>query len=202
MLDIFSKIFDSLFPPHESIRQLKAENAANFTRHFSPHRFANCIALSDYSNPSIKAAVTANKFHDHEEAATLLSTLVEHWLNTLPVKPTIFIPIPLSPVRQKSRGYNQVVRVLEKTQTKNVRIENLLSRTKETRPQTSLNRTDRFKNVEGAFVYQNIQLNLAGTRVVIIDDVVTTGATMFAAEKSLSEHLPIDCEVICIALAH
>ncbi len=201
MLDIFSKLLDTLFPPHESVRHLKVETTDNFVRHFSPHRFANCVALSDYNNPIIKNAVIANKFHDFEKAADLLSTLVEHWLQTLPAQPTILVPIPLSPKRLKSRGYNQVLRVLEKT--KNVEIiEDLLIRTKETKPQTSLNRDGRFKNMEEAFIYMSTKRNLTGYRIVIIDDVVTTGATMFAAENALIPHLPENAKIICIALAH
>jgi ComF family protein len=203
MLDIFSKIVDTLFPLHESVRHLKVETTDNFVRHFSPHRFANCIALSDYNNPTIKDAITANKFHDFEKAADLLSTLVEHWLQTLPAQPTILVPIPLSPKRLKSRGYNQVLRVLEKTQNKNVEIiEDLLIRSKETRPQTSLNRDGRFKNMEEAFIYMSTERKLTGYRIVIIDDVVTTGATMHVAQSTLRMNLPENTEIICVALAH
>ncbi len=203
MLDIFSKIFDGIFPQPESIKKLRAENQKDFIKYFSPHRFANCITLSDYSNPIIKAAITANKFNDYDKAASLLSTLIEHWLNTQPPIPTIFVPIPLSSSRYKSRGYNQVTRILEKIKADNVTIQNILTRDRDTKTQTSLSRIDRFKNVERVFTYSDDYKEMIyPQRIVLVDDVITTGATMFAAKSVLMEKLPSDCELICLALAH
>ncbi len=202
MLDIFAHIYDTLFPPHESITRLKNEFRDNFIRHFSPHKFADCIVLSDYANPFIKAAITANKFHDSKKAAMLLSALIEHWLDTLPNKPTIFVPIPLSPARFKQRGYNQVTRVLKNTTITDVKIKELLIRSKETKPQTTLKRAERITNIKDAFIFKEQAADFSAERIVIIDDVVTTGATILTARNTLSVHIPKNCEVICLALAH
>lgn len=202
MLDIFAHIYDIIFPPNESIKRLRNESRDNFVRHFSSHKFANCIALSDYTNPYIKAAITANKFHDSNKAATLLSALIEHWLRTLPDKPTIFVPIPLSSARLKQRGYNQVTRILESSTLTNLKIKELLVRIKETKPQTTLKRAERIKNIKDAFQFREQQIDSSIKRIIIVDDVVTTGATILDARKTLSFHIPKDCEIICLALAH
>lgn len=202
MLDIFLKICDLIAPPHESIATLRQENKHTFLRHFSPQRVAHTIAISNYSNPVVKASITANKFHNHKKAARLLAELLNHWLYTLPSRPTILVPIPLSNKRQRERGYNQVIRVLENLPSQEFKILPLLHRHKETAPQTSLAREDRFKNMVDVFAVKNLPEDLANYRIIIVDDVTTTGATLHSALYALTPNLPQKCEVICLALAH
>lgn len=202
MLDIFVQIYDTIFPTHESIKKIKSETKQEFVRFFRPHRFINSFALLDFTHDKVRATITANKFYDYEPASELLSGIIEHWLETLPPSPTILIPIPLSQSRQKERGYNQVSRVLAKVNKKDTEVWEALSRTRDTKPQTSLSREDRFKNIADAFVSIDVKKDLSGYRIVIVDDVVTTGATMHAAHAAISLKLPKDCEVLCVALAH
>ncbi len=113
MLDIFQQLADSLFPPLEAVRLLRPVKKEEFARYYEPHTFQNFIALAEYHHPTIKAAITANKFHDYQKAAILLSVLIENYLNTNTQPNTVFVPIPLSSERARERGYNQVSRVLK-----------------------------------------------------------------------------------------
>lgn len=201
MLNILRLILDSIFPLHDCLKRLQTVTTKDFDRYLTIQTHANTTVLSDYNLPAIKAAITANKFHDYQKAAELLGSLINNWYKNLPTKPTIFIPVPLSKARESKRGYNQVTRILE-TVEEPIIIEKLLIRTKHTVPQTSLSKTERLKNVVGAFKCVPRNDLAKYNRVIIVDDVVTTGATLVAARKALIPHLPKDCEIICLALAH
>jgi ComF family protein len=201
MLDIFAHIYDTIFPPHESILKLRLETNTNFGRHLHTFPQPSWIALADYQNPYIKAAITANKFHNSDKAASLLATLLDIWLADQDTSNLAMVPIPLSAARQKSRGYNQVTRVLKHSRS-DLPIIPLLSRTRDTAPQTSLTRTDRLKNTVDAFAVQTKYLPLPVTNIILVDDVTTTGATLHSAQTTLMTHLPKDCQIQAIALAH
>ncbi len=202
MLNIFLQISDLIAPPHESIAVLRKETNDTFLRFFSPQKITGIVALSTYSNSLIRASITANKFHNYHASAKLLANLLNHWLCTLPNKPTVIVPIPLSKQRQKERGYNQVTRVLENLPNKNFEILTFLDRHKDTVPQTSLTRGERFKNMVDVFSLNHNSKDLSGYRIIIIDDVTTTGATLRSALLTLKPNIPPDCEIICLALAH
>jgi ComF family protein len=198
MMDIFQQLLDLLFPYPRDIKYLKDLKDFDFESLFAPRYFLGNFVLSEYQHPVIKAAITANKFHNYEPASSILAVLVNHWSKTIPETNTIFVPIPLSKEREKDRGYNQVTRVLNESKTNHLP---LLTRTKHTKPQTSLNRTERFNNMHDVFS-ANIPKDFNYSQVVIIDDVVTTGATLRAAKSTLEKELPHHCKIICVAIAH
>lgn len=87
------------------------------------------------------------------------------------------LPVALHPARRRRRGFDQAWLLAERV---SVRIgvpaaQGVLRRTVHTKPQAMLRRHDRLVNVTGAFVAAEA---LAGKRVLLVDDVMTTGATM------------------------
>jgi len=102
------------------------------------------------------------------------------------------LPMPLSARRLQSRGYNQAwqltqaLGVLSRTPARCDAT--LLLRIKDTPPQTRLDRQARLQNVQGAFVVAPLRLaGLEGKQVVLIDDVMTSGASLFAAAQALRD---------------
>jgi ComF family protein len=98
----------------------------------------------------------------------------------------LIIPIPLHKTKLQLRGYNQTAffaegmsEILDMPSLLDV-----LKRSKQTTSQTKLNREDRFQNLDQAFMIENKQ-KIQGKHVLLVDDVVTTGATLISAGQCL-----------------
>ncbi len=107
------------------------------------------------------------------------------WFDHYVVVPDLIVPIPLHRTRRLERGYNQSeMLALGLAKRLSIRVEQLaLSRVNVTRRQTGLTRQARQENVAGVF---RADPNLVrGQRVLLIDDVVTTGATAASAIDAL-----------------
>ncbi len=203
MLDIFSQLLQYILPLHPSRKLLESSNSQLFCRNYKPQSIHGLICLASYQVPLIKAVVTANKFHNDTHAAQLLASLLQTYLATLPRTPTILIPIPLSKQRERERGYNQVTRVLSYLPpSTHLNIVSLLVRLRNTHPQTTLHRTDRLKNMKGVFSLDDAYPLPEYTRFIIVDDVLTTGATMLAAKETLLPNLPTGSTLMCVSLSH
>lgn len=103
----------------------------------------------------------------------------------LPSGPCLVVPVPLTRSRLRERGYNQaalLARALAKR--RGWPYGDVLRRTGESAPQHTLDRRERQANLEGAFRCTKV---LAGAHVVLVDDVMTTGATVHWAALALLE---------------
>jgi ComF family protein len=99
------------------------------------------------------------------------------------------VPVPLSSSRQRERGYNQsaeLARWLAARWGLPV-MDSLLERTRATRTQTRLTPGERHRNVSGAFRARAARSALRGLHLVLVDDVVTTGATLNACAAALHD---------------
>jgi ComF family protein len=99
---------------------------------------------------------------------------------------TLVVPVPLHPTKQREREFNQAER-LGRRLASALRLPiapRLLRRAKPTRTQTLLTREERQENVRGAFALRKPG-TLAGQRIVLVDDVFTTGATTNACARVL-----------------
>ena len=112
------------------------------------------------------------------------------------------IPIPLHPKKEKIRGYNQSHVIAEGIcEIMNVPIaEKCLVRSVFTDTQTKKSRDDRYQNVKDIFELKNPE-KLQNKHVLLVDDVLTTGATLMSAGKTLSRVEGIKISVVTAACA-
>lgn len=130
--------------------------------------------------------------------------LGELWCAALGERPPpaadCLVPVPLAPGRLRERGYNQALelaRPLAKQLQLPLRWQSL-RRIRATAPQSGLDRKARARNLRGAFAADPA---LRGQRVLLIDDVMTTGATLAACARSLRRVGVVTVEVWALARA-
>jgi ComF family protein len=98
------------------------------------------------------------------------------------------IPVPLHRLKKAQRGYNQSEFIAKEiSKLLDVKLKtNLIKRVKYTETQTSMNLIERRENMKDAFVQKN-NADIKNRRIIILDDVTTTGATIEACGKILKE---------------
>jgi ComF family protein len=102
------------------------------------------------------------------------------------------LPMPLSIQRLQTRGFNQAWQLATALARQSGTVARadarLLLRVKDTRPQSQLTRIDRLTNVNGAFAVDPLRsAELGSRRVVLVDDVMTSGASLFTAAAALKQ---------------
>ena len=114
--------------------------------------------------------------------------------------PDLLIPIPLHKSRRRKRGFNQaelIARGLGKELGIPVSADSLL-RTKKTSPQKELNDQERKSNLKNAF--QLAKDNVKFKKILLIDDIYTTGSTIDAAASVLLDHGAEKVYFLCISI--
>ena len=116
--------------------------------------------------------------------------------------PDVLIPLPLFPAKEKRRGYNQAT-VLCNGISETMKIpvlDKVIIRPHHTETQTKKGRVERWENMEGKFVLTNEEA-IRNKHVLLVDDVVTTGATLEACGNELlkAENTRLSIATLCTA---
>lgn len=129
------------------------------------------------------------KFHQHTGGVRIFATLLRStpWVEPALERADLLLPMPLSQERLRERGFNQALLLARALEPAKVNPEMLL-RVRHTPPQSALPRHARLRNVQHAFAVDPLQSRqLAGRRVVLLDDVMTSGASLHAAAQALRQ---------------
>ncbi|MBP9742654.1 MAG: ComF family protein, partial [Burkholderiales bacterium] len=110
----------------------------------------------------------------------------------------LIIPVPLHDDKLKSRGFNQADKLLDYTRQKCKRLpinKQIVIRCNNTDSQTHIKRGQRRQNLINAFKLIN---EIQGAKILLVDDVVTTGATINSLAKLLKQHGAILVDICCL----
>ena len=165
----------------------------------SPTLDACCAALT-YGWPWSQL-ITAFKFHNDAGWARHFALLMKSapFADDALLKADVLIPIPLSHQRLAERGFNQAVQLAHHLSRAKTQSQTLL-RMKHTSAQSSLKRSERLTNLAGAFAVAPLLVaQLRGKNILLIDDVVTTGATLNFAARVLKQAGAAHVEALVLA---
>lgn len=162
--------------------------------------FKKNVSVFLYKHP-IDGFIRKLKFDNGKYLAETLGNFMAGEVVKLGVNFDYVIPVPLHPLRQKKRGYNQsellCIPLKEKLE---LDVDSaILVKTNDTRSQAGLSRNERIENLEGAFKVSDNR-KVKGKIILLVDDVFTTGTTINECSKTL-----LDAgakEVYSITLAH
>lgn len=140
------------------------------------------------------------KYHGHLALASALATCLAGVVAEAP-RPDRVIPMPLHPARIRQRGFNhatEIARAVARPLGLTLDLDSC-RRIRDTPPQQGLKHDARRRNVRGAFACSG---NLAGERIAIVDDVMTTGTSLdeLAAALKRAGAAEVDCWVVARAL--
>lgn len=152
----------------------------------TPSPLDACLAAVSYAFPWSDLIVDY-KFHNNPGLSSAFSLLLSStpWVEPALDAADKVLPMPLSKQRLKTRGFNQAL-ILARQLAPDKTDHRLLLRIKDTPPQSSLRRADRLNSLDHAFAVEPLLIGqLKGARLVLIDDVMTSGASLYAAARVL-----------------
>lgn len=201
---IFKPVVNTIFPPvcflcdsflennrrivckkcWSEMHQLTKNQIIEIEKQIEPKYFDNIFIIFDFSDMFQKIIHLLK----YERCLTLSKYFADEIIKRF--EPSFFqdydiiIPVPLHPVKFRERGYNQSFEILKHLGSK---VDNgLLKRTKNTVSQTKLSREKRIENVNEAF---QCTTQLTSKKILLFDDIITTGSTVNACTIALK-----DCE--------
>jgi ComF family protein len=153
-----------------------------------PPTYGRARAVARFEDGPARQLVHRLKYQDRMEIADAMGAWMARAGHELLTDADCLIPVPLHRRRLLWRQFNQAQALADAIGRRSGKVVEpfLLKRVKRTKPQIGLTRAQRADNVQGAFAVSDAAKPiLAGRRVLLIDDVLTTGATINAAARAL-----------------
>lgn len=168
-----------------------------------PVRYA--MALFKFSKSGrVQNLLHQLKYKNHPEIGTMLGKVYGAKMNEAGLNQAfeLILPVPLHPSRKRKRGYNQSAKFAEGLSEK-LEIpfsDEVLSRSMRTETQTRKTKLNRWENMSGVFKI-NIPSYVVGKKILLVDDVITTGSTLEACAQAVLDYKCEELSIACIAEA-
>jgi ComF family protein len=169
----------------------------------APTALDGCHAAVSYEFPW-SALIAQYKFNGQAGWARSFATLMRSspWIEPALDQADLVLPMPLSRERLAERGFNQAL-LLARALAAGKTEARLLLRVRHTAAQTALDRQDRLANVKGAFAVEpHMHAKVRGQQLVLVDDVMTSGASLFTAAQALRQAGAARITALVLARTH
>lgn len=207
---------DFLFPKSRAVLELEALSLGQLLDALPPAerlKDKNTMALFDYSHPLVKEIVWELKYSGNARIAHRLGEIlydhIRHELTDLALfekwDKLILVPIPTSDKRRFERGWNQSELLAEQVLARDSEkifkyLPRQLAKLRHTESQTkTASKSERLKNLTNSMKVLNAS-SVAGSCVIVLDDVTTTGGTFAEARRAL--YAAGAKKILCVAVAH
>jgi competence protein ComFC len=145
----------------------------------------------------VKEMIYRIKYKDKRDIAITIGAVLADNLKQQNTAFDLIVPVPISRKKLSSRGYNHTSLIArELASLVNIKVFECLIRIKDTKPQVLFNGSDRWYNVKGCFkCIENVQ----NKRVLLVDDIITTGATAHFCAEALKANGASSVTIIAFA---
>lgn len=160
------------------------------------YAFALCYF---YKKGILQDCLHALKYKSRKDVGVFLGKLIGNELSKIDQQIDLIIPVPLHPKKEKIRGYNQsemIAKGISKILNVPINTNDVL-RTKFTETQTKKSKWERYDNLNGVFAIKNTQ-KFANKHLLIVDDVITTGATTVSLIELFKNIPNVKISVACV----
>ncbi len=161
------------------------KNCYNKIHFMPPAVFKECLGCNIYAcclyDDKIKKLIKDLKYHNQKKLADLQAEIMyKYWVQLNLKEEYLILPVPIHENRKKERKYNHMDIVGDEFSrlTKFEINKKLLLRVKDTQKQFSLNKSQRIKNIKGAFGININEITERNKNILIIDDITSTGITI------------------------
>lgn len=171
----------------------------------SPNKYIESIQSPLQYDDLAREAIILFKFNKEKELAKPFGKILRNWVDEemSNMKFDLIIPVPLHPFRLKRRGFNQSLLLANEVLSSfpGAELSQALIRIKPTHSQSTLSIKERKENIKNAFEVKEPE-KVKQKRILLIDDLVTSGATVTECAKTLKEHGALTVNVLSLARAH
>lgn len=208
IIELSEKTLNIFLPKRAGVEILEKMSILEWKNLATPGEIEEIFYIFPYNDKRVRQAIWEIKYRRNKILLHKLSEVVAEFLmEELADKKVLenFIEpvvtsIPSSTQKKNERGHNQSEDLAKEISKKlHLKYETLLEKTKNTPAQSTLRREARLQNLKGSFACTKAP-NIHPKNILLIDDIATTGATLFEARKVLS--LSGVKKVFCVAVGH
>lgn len=192
IITIYRELLDIIYPPEEKCIICKVDgfiglcsNCKSKIKRANPEK--NYLSYGFYGG-ILKKLILEFKYRENYTAGSILAQFLLEVINTEQLDADIICYVPMTNKSTKKRGFNQCELIAEDiSYYTNIPVSNCLKKIRDTKEQKTLSKEERAMNLKGAFIVNNTKY-IKNKSIILIDDVMTTGATVEECKNILKKY--------------